>query len=446
MSSYVTRKTPGDTEWYVRDRFGMFIHFGISSMASRSSGVMEHGCEWIKSDQCLPEEQYDRYFRNFNPDLYCPAEWAKMAKAAGMKYVVMTAKHHDGFCLFDSKHTDYKVTNTPYGKDLIKEYADAFRAEGIRVGLYYSLVDWHHPEFTLDRFHPRRYDADAKEINAKRDMKKYAKYMRDQVEELLTNYGKIDIVWYDFSYMGPPRVKDTPFPIGKGKDDWEAEELIALTRRLQPGIIIDNRTGIEQDIITPEQYQMQEWPKHEDTGELVLWEACHTLSGSWGYDRDEQSWKSPDTLIRMLVTTVSFGGNFIMNVGPTSRGYLDYRTENALKVYADWMKYNSRSIYECTMAEPEFTAPPGCRLTQSNDGKRLYIHLCEYPFAHLCMRNLAGKIDYAHFLHDGSEVLYTEGYADTISNHINFYDDMVDFRLPTPKPHCEVPVIEVFLK
>lgn len=446
MSSYVTRKTPGDTAWYVHDRFGMFIHFGIYSMASRSSGILEHGCEWIKSDQCLTEETYDRYFNNFNPDLYCPADWAKMAKAAGMKYVVMTAKHHDGFCLFDSKYTDYKSTNTPCGRDLIKEYADAFRAEGIRVGLYYSLVDWHHPEFTLDRFHPRRYDENAKEINAKRDMKKYAEYMRNQVEELLTNYGKIDIVWYDFSYIGPPRDKNTPFPIGKGKDDWEAEELIALTRKLQPGIIIDNRTGIEQDIITPEQFQMQEWPRHEETGELVLWEACQTLSGSWAYDRDEPSWKSPDTLIRMLVTTVSFGGNFIMNVGPASRGYLDYRTENALKVYADWMKYNSRSIYGCTMAEPEFTAPPGCRLTQSEDGKRLYIHLCEYPFAHLCMRNLAGKIDYAQFLHDGSEVLYTEGHIETISNHINFYDDMVDFRLPTPKPNCEIPVIEVFLK
>lgn len=446
MSSYVTRKTPGDTEWYVRDRFGMFIHFGIYSMASRSSGIKEHGCEWIKSDQCLTEEEYDRYFKNFNPDLYSPAEWAKAAKAAGMKYAVMTAKHHDGFCLFDSEYTEYKSTNTPCGRDLIREYADAFRAEGIKVGLYYSLLDWHHPHFTLDRFHPRRNDENASEINSKRDMKKYAEYMRNQVEELLTNYGKIDIIWYDFSYTRPPRDKNTPFPNGKGKDDWEAEELIALTRKLQPGIIIDNRTGIEQDIITPEQFQMQEWPKHEETGELVLWEACQTLSGSWAYDRDESSWKTPDMLIRMLVSTVGLGGNFIMNVGPTPRGYLDYRTTEALDVYAKWIKYNSRSVYDCTMAEPEFKAPTGCCLTQSNDGKRLYIHLLEYPFAHLGMRNLAGKIAYAQFLHDGSEIQYTEGEIVTISNHITVYDDMVDFILPTPKPNCEIPVIEVILK
>lgn len=446
MSSYVTRKTPGDTAWYVHDRFGMFIHFGIYSMASRSGGIKEHGCEWLKSDKCMSEEEYDRYFKLFDPDLYDPTEWAKQAKAAGMKYVVMTAKHHDGFCLFDSKYTDYKVTNTPCGRDLIKEYAEAFRAEGIRVGLYYSLLDWHHPDFTLDRFHPRRNDENAEEINAKRDMKRYTKYMRDQVEELLTNYGKIDIIWYDFSYTLPPRDKTVKFTKGKGKEDWEAEELIALTRKLQPGIIIDNRTGIEQDIITPEQFQMHEWPRHEETGELVLWEACQTFSGSWAYDRDEFSWKSPDMLLRMLVTTVSCGGNFIMNVGPTPRGYLDYRTENSLKVFADWMKYNSRSIYGCTMAEPEFTAPEGCRLTQSEDGKRLYIHLCEYPFAHLGMRNLAGKIEYAQFLHDGSEITYTEGEIVTISNHITVYDDMVDFIIPTPKPNCEIPVIEVFLK
>lgn len=446
MSSYVVRKTPGDTAWYVRDRFGMFIHFGIYSMASRSGGIKEHGCEWLKSDKCISEEDYDRYFKLFNPDLYNPSDWAKQAKNAGMKYVVMTAKHHDGFCLFDSKYTDYKSTNTPCGRDLIKEYADAFRAEGIKVGLYYSLLDWHHPDFTLDRFHPRRNDENAEEINAKRDMKRYAKYMRDQVEELLTNYGKIDIIWYDFSYTLPPRDKTVKFTKGKGKEDWEAEELIALTRKLQPGIIIDNRTGIEQDIITPEQFQMHDWPRHEETGELVLWEACQTLSGSWAYDRDEHSWKAPDLLLRMLITTVSCGGNFIMNVGPTSRGYLDYRTEDALKVYADWMKFNSRSIYDCTMAEPEFTAPEGCRLTQSQDGKRLYIHIFEYPFAHLIMRNLAGKIQYAQFLHDGSEIPYTEGEIVTISNHITVHDDMVDFIMPTPKPKCEIPVIEIFLK
>ena len=437
MSSYVTRKTLGDTEWFEHDRFGMFIHWGLYAMPARD--------EWIKHIECLTDDVYDKYFKYFNPDMYDPKKWAKMAKEAGMKYAVLTTKHHEGFCMFDTKYTDYKCTNTPAGRDLVKEYVDAFRAEGIRVGFYYSLIDWHHPDFTIDTKHPRRYDKNAEELNQGRDMKKYAQYMRDQVTELLTNYGKIDILWFDFSYSKP----DPGFPEwmkGKGKEDWEAEELIALARKLQPGIIIDNRTELEQDIWTPEQYQPLEWVKHSETGEYLTWEACQTFSGSWGYHRDESTWKSPEMLINMLVNTVCIGGNLLMNVGPTARGYLDYRAENALKVYADWMKYNSRSIYGCTMAEPEFTAPRGTRLTQSVDGKRLYIHLVEYPYEFLEFRGLADKIDYAQFLHDGSEVLYTLGSVDHFSEARTESADLVAFKIPIVKPNTIVPVIEVFLK
>lgn len=436
MSSYVTKKTLGDTEWFEHDRFGMFIHWGLYAMPARN--------EWIKHVECQTDEIYDKYFKYFNPDMYDPKSWAKMAKAAGMKYAVLTTKHHEGFCMFDTKYTDYKCTNTPAGRDLVREYVDAFRAEGIRIGFYYSLIDWHHPDFTVDPIHPRRNDKNAEALNEGRDMKRYAKYMRDQVEELLTNYGKIDILWFDFSYSAPnpqyPNLK------GKGKDDWEAEELIALARKLQPGIIIDNRTELEQDIWTPEQYQPLEWVKHAETGELVTWEACQTFSGSWGYHRDESTWKSPEMLINMLINTVCIGGNLLMNVGPTARGYLDYRAEKALGVYADWMKYNSRSIYGCTMAEPEFTAPRGTRLTQSVDGKRLYIHLVEYPYEFLEFRGLADKIDYAQFLHDGSEVLYTIGSIDHFSEARTQSADLVAFKIPIVKPNTIVPVIEVFLK
>ncbi len=436
MSSYVTKKTLGDTEWFEHDRFGMFIHWGLYAMPARN--------EWIKHIECQTDEIYDKYFKYFNPDMYDPKSWAKMAKAAGMKYAVLTTKHHEGFCMFDTKYTDYKCTNTPAGCDLVREYVDAFRAEGIRIGFYYSLIDWHHPDFTVDPIHPRRNDKNAESLNEGRDMKRYAKYMRDQVEELLTNYGKIDILWFDFSYSNPnpqyPNLK------GKGKDDWEAEELIALARKLQPGIIIDNRTELEQDIWTPEQYQPLEWVKHAETGELVTWEACQTFSGSWGYHRDESTWKSPEMLINMLINTVCIGGNLLMNVGPTARGYLDYRAEKALGVYADWMKYNSRSIYGCTMAEPEFTAPRGTRLTQSTDGKRLYIHLVEYPYEFLEFRGLADKIDYAQFLHDGSEVLYTIGSIDHFSEARTQSADLVAFKIPIVKPNSIVPVIEVFLK
>ena len=437
MSSYVTRKTPGNTEWFKKDRFGMFIHWGLYAMPARN--------EWIKNIECITDEKYDKYFKYFDPDLYDAKEWARQAKAAGMKYAVMTTKHHEGFCMFDTKYTDYKCTNTAAKRDLIREYVDAFRAEGIKIGFYYSLIDWHHPDFTIDAIHPRRYDKDAREQNEGRDMKRYAQYMRDQVTELLTNYGKIDILWFDFSYT----VKDPKFPDwmeGKGRNDWESEKLIALARELQPGIIIDNRSDLEQDLWTPEQYQMLEWVKHSETGELVTWEACQTFSGSWGYFRDEMTWKTPKMLIDMLINTVCIGGNLLMNVGPTARGYLDYRAEKALQVYADWMKYNGRSIYGCTMAEPEFKAPRGTRLTQSDDGKRLYIHLIEYPYAFLEFENLGDKIDYAQFLHDGSEILYTVGSVDHFSEARTAKQGLVAFKIPAIQPHTEVPVIEVFLK
>jgi len=437
MSSYVTRKTPGDTSWFVHDRFGMFIHWGLYAMPARH--------EWIKSREKITEEKYDIYFKYFNPDLFDPKEWAKKAKAAGMKYAVLTTKHHEGFCLFDSKYTDYKSTNTPAGRDLVKEFVDAFRAEGLRIGFYYSLIDWHHPEFPIDPIHPRRDDEDAYEQSKDRDIRKYAEYMRNQITELLTNYGSIDILWLDFSYPDS-RMEGKPWMRGKGKDDWESEKLISLARKLQPHIIINNRSGIDQDIWTPEQYQPQEWIRHKETGELVVWEACQTFSGSWGYHRDEMSWKTPEMLIHMLINTVSLGGNLLMNVGPTARGYIDYRAENALKVFADWMKYNSRSIYGCTMAEPEFVAPKGCRFTQSQDGKRLYIHLMEYPFAFLELKGLAGKVEYAQFLHDGSEILFTEGNSKHFSLGRMEGEDLLVLNIPHIKPPVIVPVIELFLK
>lgn len=440
MSSYKTRKTPGDTSWFIRDRFGMFIHWGLYALPARH--------EWVKTNERIPEDKYTQYFQHFDPDLYDAREWARQARKAGMKYAVMTSKHHEGFCMFDSQFTDYKSTNTPAGRDLIREYVDAFRAEGLRVGFYYSLIDWHHPDFPIDMLHPRRDDSDAKQQNERRDVKVYAEYMRNQVRELLTNYGKIDILWFDFSYKDNSGTGDRAWMQGKGRDDWESEELLKLARQLQPGIIIDNRADIEQDLWTPEQYQPIEWIRHEQTGELVTWEACQTFSGSWGYHRDEQTWKSPEMLLRMLINTVSLGGNLLMNVGPTARGYLDRRAEQALQVYNEWMRFNGRSIYDCTMAEPDIlpSLPSDCRYTQSRDGKRLYLHLYAYPFIHIQLKGMAGRVEYAQFLHDGSEIKLTEGKVDHFSEGAAKAEDLLVLELPPVKPDTIIPVIELFLK
>ena len=242
--------------------------------------------------------------------------------------------------------------------------------------------------------------------------------MRDQVTELLTNYGKIDILWFDFSYGE------------KGKDEWEAEKLIATARAIQPDIIIDNRTQIEQDIWTPEQVQPREWVR-DDNGNLVVWELCQTFSGSWGYHREESTWLSPEMLVRMLVNTVSCGGNLLLNVGPTARGYLDSRAVAALEAIGGWMRYNSRAIYGCTQSE--FKAPPDIRYTQK--GNRLYVHLFAYPFRYVYLPGLAGKVDYAQFLHDASEVFYG-----------NEENGELRIDLPRVMPCTLVPVIELFLK
>ena len=187
--------------WWREARFGMFIHWGLYALPARH--------EWVRTRERIPEAQYQKYFEHFNPDLYNPRDWARMAKQAGMKYVVLTAKHHEGFCLFDSQFTDYKSTNTPCGRDLFKEYVEAFRAEGLKVGFYYSLIDWHHPDYTVDRIHPLRpldkkdfTDENFAQLNAGRDMAKYRQYMKNQVCELLSNYGEISIVWFDYSFPG----------------------------------------------------------------------------------------------------------------------------------------------------------------------------------------------------------------------------------------------------
>ncbi len=418
-------------KWWTNARFGMFIHFGLYSQAARH--------EWVKKYERIPDKQYEIYFDLFNPDLYDAKEWARMAKEAGMKYAVITSKHHEGFCLFNSKYTDYNAVNTPVGRDLIKEFVEAFKAEGLHVGFYYSLIDWHHPHYTIDRVHPQSVSTQKEydKLNKGRDMSIYREYLKNQVREILTNYGKIDILWLDYSFPGE---------FGKGRDDWNSIELVKMARELQPEIIINDRSDLRDveggwDFTTPEQTKLTKWP--EVDGKKIPWETCQTFSGSWGYYRDEFTWKDTKQLLVLLIESVSKGGNLLLNVGPTGRGTIDYRAQEALADMGEWMKVNNRSIYGCTQAPEEFKAPDNTLLTYNPVTKRLYVHLLDYPLQTFRLEGYKGKIKYMQFLHDASEI--REGRGRTHWSDLNPPENDVYLSLPVKKPNTEIPVIEIFL-
>lgn len=436
LNAQIWNETPAQKQermaWWTDARFGMFIHWGTYAMAARH--------EWVKNHERMTDEEYNRYFELFDPDLYNPTEWAKAAKKAGMKYFVITSKHHEGFCLWDSKYTDYKATKTPYGKDLLRPMVEAFRAEGLGVGFYYSLIDWHHSEYPVDSRHPMRDNESFRQATKDRDVKKYADYLYKQVEELMTEFGQIDCLFLDFSFPG----KD-----GKGHEDWQSEKLLKMIRKLQPNIIINDRADLLDvpggwDFRTPEQFMPRSWVTVD--GEKVPWETCQTFSGSWGYHRDESSWKSIQQLLVMLIETTSKGGNLLLNVGPTARGTFDDRAMDRLDGMGEWMKYHSRSIYGCTEAPEGFTTPQNCLLTYNPKTNRMYVHVLTWPMRYLHLDGFGGKVKYAQLLNDASELKFSNRKGAWMSGDKAGENTTLTLEMPTVKPNVEIPVIELFLK
>ncbi|MEV8456941.1 alpha-L-fucosidase [Streptomyces sp. NPDC052095] len=411
--------SPDSTGWFEAARFGMFVHFGLYSLAARH--------EWVRSREAMSQQEYDRYLTRFDPDLFDARQLARTARESGIRYAVLTTKHHDGFCLFDSALTDYTSARAN-GRDLVREFVEAMRAEGLRVGLYYSLLDWHHPDFPVDEHHPLRGTGACDEP---RDMARYRAYMEGQIRELLTGYGEIDLLFFDFSYPE------------KGPGEWGAERLMALAKELRPGILVNDRLGIPGDYVTPEQYQPDR--PLERGGERVRWEACHTLNGSWGYDRDNHDYKDPALLVRMLVESVACGGNLILNVGPTGRGALDTRARATLGAIGEWTALHGRSVHG---AGPSPHRPPANAL-YTRSGNRLYLHLLAWPLKHLHLPGLAGRVRYAQLLHDGSEIRFQElDGARHEHNNLAPPDQpagTLTLTLPIARPDVLLPVIELEL-
>jgi len=283
-------------EWWHTAKFGMFIHFGLYSQHQRH--------EWAMETEAIPIGEYLPLAKQFNPKPGFARAWAKLAKAAGMKYMVMTTKHHEGFCNFDTKLTDYCATKQGPKRDLVREYVEAARAEGLHVGLYYSLMDWHHPD-----------GAKCKTDEAAR--RRFVDYIHGQVNELMSNYGKIDILWYD-----------VPWPLdAKG---WESVEMNKMVRKLQPDIIINNRSKIPEDFDTPEQRIVASADRP--------WESCMTMNDSWGYHAADDGWKSPKTIIRNLITCARDGGNYLLNIGPKPDGSIPEQSIAVLSEVGRWME------------------------------------------------------------------------------------------------------------
>lgn len=376
-------------QWFMEDRFGMFIHWGLYSIPARG--------EWVRSTERIDIESYEKYFNEFDPVRYDPKQWAKAAKAAGMKYAVMTAKHHDGFCLFDSAYTDYKATNTPAKRDLIREYVEAFRAEGLKVGLYYSLLDWHHPDYPAydDLHHPMRKDPRFEDHRY--DFSNYVTYLHQQVRELLTNYGTIDVMWFDFSYDG------------MSGERWKATDLMHMIRSLQPNIVIDNRLGgnlrsknpeiYAGDFASPEQI-LPIRPITNEAGENIPWEACITLNDHWGYCSNDHYYKSAKTVIRTLINCVSKNGNLLLNVGPDAYGEIPKESLEILEEVGQWMSKNGESIYGCknsSLPKPEWGY-----YTQKGD--TLYAHIFERGIGPILLADCKDLLSSARLLSDGAEV------------------------------------------
>ena len=365
----VTTPLPGDSDraermkWWKAARFGMFIHFGVYSTIGRH--------EWVMEDEGIPVSEYAPHAAMFNPSPGSARAWARLAKQAGMKYMVMTSKHHEGFCNFDTKLTNYCATKQGPGRDLVREYVDAARAEGLRVGFYYSLMDWHHPDGALC-------------ATNEDSRKRFVEYTHGLVRELMTNYGKIDVLWYDVAW-----------PLDA--TGWESVRMNEMVFKVQPEIIVNNRNKLQGDFSTPEQHIVAE------SGGRA-WEACMTLNDSWGYQAADDNWKSSKTVIRNLISCARDSGNYLLNIGPKPDGSIPEPSVQVLREVGGWMQVNGHTIYE---SDP-------CQVRRSNyasftrSGNTLFMHVHFWPGQYVAISGLMTKVRSAKLVKTGESVAFKQ--------------------------------------
>nr|WP_294813338.1 alpha-L-fucosidase [uncultured Sphingomonas sp.] len=330
---YQERTRADRMRWWHEAKFGMFIHWGLYSVIGHQ--------EWVLESEGIPLPQYERLARHFDPKPGCAREWARLAKRAGQKYMVLTAKHHEGFCLWDSKLTNYNAAKQGPRRDLVREFVEAARAEGLKVGLYYSLMDWHHPDGETCATDPAARE-------------RFVAYTHGLIRELLTNYGTIDILWYDVT-----------LPLTPGQ--WRAEAMNAMVFDLQPQIIVNNRNGLAGDFSTPE---------HKVAADKRAWETCETMNLGWGYQRTDDEWKSPKRIVNDLTLCVQQGGNYLLNIGPDAAGEVPAESVRVLEAVGDWLKTNGAAIYG---AHGRAADAFGNYANFTASGNTLYVHVYFWP-------------------------------------------------------------------
>jgi alpha-L-fucosidase len=350
-------------KWWREARFGMFVHWGTYSVLGRH--------EWAMEMEGIPWSEYAPLAQQFKPRPNAAREWARLARRAGMKYMVMTTKHCEGFCNFDTKLTDYCAPKQGPGRDLVQEYVEAARAEGLRVGFYYCLMDWRHPDGARC----------AEDEDARR---RFIEYGHGQIRELCSNYGKIDILWYD-----------TPWPLDAER--WESERMNEMVFGLQPDIVVNNRNGLVGDFRTPE----QKINRHPEEG---YWETCMTMNDSWGYMYSDDNWKRPETIVRNLLTCANGGGNYLLNIGPKADGSVPEESVRILNKVGEWMDKHGEAVYgteRCRVLGSTFAR-------FSRKGNTLYVHAHHWPGETVSVGGLQTRVRSAKLLATGEGVAFEQ--------------------------------------
>ncbi len=372
------------SDWFRKARFGMFIHWGLYAIPGRG--------EWTYARDRWEKGEYEALAKRFNPTAFDPSEWARLAKGAGMKYAVLTTRHHDGFCMFDSHWTNYKITNTPYGKDVVRMYAEAFRKEGLRVGFYHSLPDWTHPGYA-DRESPEFIQRGELHTPTAEEHTAFRELLYHHLEQLTTEYGTIDLLFLDYT----SRWKADADYFGR-------DRLLEMIYRNQPGILVDDRLAYFKDNVRDFDYYTPEIcvPNQPQAvkGREVLWETCATMNDHWGYCRSDSNYKPLETLTAGLIGCVSKNGNLLLNVGPDETGRIPERAAELLREFGNWFSFAGEAVEGCGASE--FRPPFGCVYTRK--GRVLYCYFLVAPMGDVILPQLKGKIESIVLLRTGEAV------------------------------------------